>query len=94
MLCVEEIHPLLSRTCEAFSLLQVLGNCKIERFIEMLSIRSLINFLSGGFENFAKNLSSPSDSLGRSEVYDPHQRLFMFAFLFILPTKWLMGIFG
>jgi len=67
----------------------------IEQFTDMLIIRSLIDFPSGGFENFAKiKLSSPNDSLGRSEVYDPHQRLFMLAFLFILPTKWLMWIFG
>ena len=46
----------------------------------MLIIRPLIDFLSGGFESFAKiKLSSSNDSLGRLEVYDPHQRLFMFA---------------
>ena len=49
----------------------------------MLIIHSLIDFLFEGFERVAKNLSSPSDSLGRSEVYDPHQRLFMFAFLWV-----------
>ena len=37
-----------------FSLLQVLAGWKIEQFIEMLIISSLINFLSGGFESFVK----------------------------------------
>ena len=38
-----------------FSLLQVFGGCKIEQFTEMLIIRSLIDFPSGGFGSFAKN---------------------------------------
>ena len=38
-----------------FSLLQILGGCKIEQFIEMLSICSLIDFLFRDFESFAKN---------------------------------------
>jgi len=37
-----------------FSLLQVLGGCKIEWFKEMLIICRLIDFLSRGFESFAK----------------------------------------
>ena len=37
-----------------FSLLQVLGGCTIEWFTEMLIICPLIDFLSRGFENFAK----------------------------------------
>ena len=37
-----------------FSLLQVLAGCKIEQFTEMLIIRSLTDFLSGGFESLVK----------------------------------------
>ena len=37
-----------------FSLLQVLGGCMIERFTDMLIIRSLIDFPSGGFGIFCK----------------------------------------
>ena len=37
-----------------FGLRQFLGGCKIERFTEMLIIRSLIDFLSGVFESFVK----------------------------------------
>jgi hypothetical protein len=71
-----------------FSLRQVLGGCRIEHFTEMLIIHSFDRLFFEGFESFAKiKLSSPNDSLGHSEVYDPHQRFFMFAFLFILPTK-------
>ena len=45
---------IVSLPVELFSLLQVLGGCKIERFTEMLLIRSLIDFLSRGFKSFAK----------------------------------------
>ena len=36
------------------SLLQVLGGCRKELFTEMLIIRSLTDFLSGGFESLVK----------------------------------------
>jgi len=89
------IHLYYLVTYGAFRLLEVLGGCKIEQFTKILITRSLIDFISGGFDCFERiKLSSPNDSLGCSEVYHPHQRLFMFAFLFILPTKWLMWIFG
>jgi hypothetical protein len=42
-----------------FSLLQVLGGCRIEQFTEMLIIRSLIDFLSGGFESICKEFKFP-----------------------------------
>jgi hypothetical protein len=45
---------IISLPAMLFSLLQVLGGCQIERFTEMLIIRSLIDFPSRGFESFTK----------------------------------------
>ena len=46
---------IVSLPVELFSLLHVLGGCRIQRFTKMLIIRSLIDFPSGGFGSFAKN---------------------------------------